>query len=43
MFEANEYVRKLNIILTNKDKEPEVETEKEDVEVKSLKFMNNLY
>lgn len=34
--DAKEYVRKLNIISTNKEKEPEVEVEKaEDVEVKS--------
>lgn len=32
--DAKEYVRKLNIISTNKEKEPEVEVEKaEDVEV----------
>lgn len=37
--EAKEYVRKLNVISTNKDKEGEVETEKEEPEVK-IAFVN---
>lgn len=31
--DAKEYVRKLNVISTNKDKEMDVENEKEEVEV----------
>lgn len=31
--DAKEYVRKLNVISTNKDKEMEVEDEKDDLEV----------
>lgn len=31
--DAKEYVRKLNVISTNKDKEVEVEDEKDDLEV----------
>lgn len=33
---AKEYVRKLNIISTNKDRETEVEQETEDTEVKKI-------
>lgn len=33
--DAKEYVRKLNVISINKDKEPEAEVEKDDIEVSS--------
>lgn len=35
---AKEYVRKLNIISTNKDREMEVEQETEDTEVKNSRL-----
>lgn len=40
--DAKEYVRKLNVISINKDKEMEVDDEKDDLEV-SFRFLNHFF
>lgn len=41
--DAKEYVRKLNVISTNKDKEMEVDDEKDDFEVSGLQICQHTF
>lgn len=40
--DAKEYVRKLNVISTNKDKEIDVDTEKDEFEVNFVRYFHGL-